>query len=447
MWFLFYKCFKNLFILKKAAFLILSLSFVSLSLWAQCASDCEKLINEKIWAVSTKNDSDVVWVIAGENQDKIFRIKNNKYKDITEEAQLPKGNKYTSILCLSNRHVLLGTENNYLYYLKGKKKYIWINQSYGLQENHIESLALRKKDKMVFISTPNSRYMLKHYNRTYNFRLVQIKDTEKTIDELAYFFKYFVKGPVQEGICFLTSDIDLSFRKDKYISDETLNNLKSQLTPGDIIIKRNDMQLANVGIPGFWTHSGIYIGSLNQLDSCYNDLPMLDSQLPSEYIKENFPEVYNVLKDKNHQIIEAISEGVVINSVEHIAKVDYLADLRPNLSKETVFQSIIAAFEFYGTPYDFLFDFENDDALVCSELVYHAFKETKNKKGIQFIFGKLNGRRFVSPNDIAHQYAIERYTRNPQFTLVHFYDADEKKKKSVKRNERAFARSWNRKFR
>lgn len=429
--------------LSRSQITVITLLIFTLSAFSQKDSAYyANLLNERVWKLSYHKDSDVAWVIAGENKDKIFRIKNDKIKNITEEAHLPKNNIYSSILCLSNKHVLVGTENNYLFYLRSSKRYKWMNQKYGLLDSCIESISLKKKEKMVFVKTPSARYMLKHYNRAYNLYFTQITDSAKTTDELAYFFKYYIQEPIQRGICFVASDIDFSFSKNKMIKDETLQKIKRGLLPGDIIIKRNDYQLANVGIPGFWTHSGIFLGSLEKLDSCFADLPILDGQKPSEYIEDNFPAIYERMQKKGDLIIEAIGEGVVINPVEHIAKVDYLAALRTNLSKSDIFQSLLIAFDYYGTPYDYLFDFDNDETLVCSELVYRSFSPKGDKKGIDFIMGSYKDKPFLSPNDIAKHYALEFNKPNPQFKLIYFYDADRHKNRSIKRSERAFAKTW-----
>ncbi len=53
-----------------------------------------------------------------------------------------------------------------------------------------------------------------------------------------------------------------------------LDIIKEELLPGDILLKRNNYQLTNMGLPGFWTHSGIYIGSLEELDKYFMDMPL-----------------------------------------------------------------------------------------------------------------------------------------------------------------------------
>jgi hypothetical protein len=135
---------------------------------------------------------------------------------------------------------------------------------------------------------------------------------------------------------------------------------------------------------------------------------------------------------------------VVISPVEHIAKVDYLAALRTNLDKNDILKSLLSAFEYLGTPYDYLFDFSNDNELVCSELIYLSFRPSPSKNGVSFTMGQLDGETFLSPNDIAKQFSMELDQPTSQFKLVFFYDAKKRLGKSITRNEGAFAKSWKR---
>jgi hypothetical protein len=76
-------------------------------------------------------------------------------------------------------------------------------------------------------------------------------------------------------------------------------------------------------------------------------------------------------------VLEAISEGVVFNSLEEAAQKDYIAIFRPKFSPEEQEAKIAGiikrALKYHGRPYDFNFDFFTDDKLVCTELLYRAF--------------------------------------------------------------------------
>jgi hypothetical protein len=392
---------------------------------------------------SAKNGSR--WIIAGKDSSLLYRVTHKGVvTNMRDTAGLPCDTRFSDVLIIRNNRVLVGTKNQYVFSFNGDKA-SWINSSYGLTDSTIDHFEWDKRQKLLFVETANSRFLVKHHNKLINIRFSEVKDTLTTFDEIRHFIKNNFRWRIQKGICEVCADIDFSFRPEKFISKEDLQHIKDTLRPGDIIIKRNDEQLSNVGIPGFWTHSGIYVGSLAQLDSCFSGIAMLGAQKPSTYIQENYHEAYERLADKKGLIIEAIGKGVVINPVEHIAKVDYLAALRTNLEKGDIFKSLLTAFEYLGTPYDYLFDFSNDNELVCSELIYLSFRPSPSKKGINFIMGELDGETFLSPNDIAKQYSVEWKQPSPQLKLVFFYDAERRHRTSVSRNEAIFAKTWKRK--
>lgn len=392
---------------------------------------------------NAKNDSK--WIIAGKDSSLLYKINpKGEVCNLKDSARLPSNTRFSDVLIISNHLVLVGTKGSYIYRFN-KKNASWINSSYGLTDSTIEHFDWDKRQKLLYVKTANSRFLVKHHNKLINIRFSEIMDTLTTFDEIRLFLKQNFRWSIQKGICEVCADIDFSFRPEKFISKESLQQIKDSLRPGDIIIKRNDEQLANVGIPGFWTHSGIYVGSLERIDSCFTGIAMLRGEKPSTYIQDNYPEAYEKISGRSNLIIEGIGKGVVINPVEHIAKVDYLAALRTNLDKDDIFKSLLTSFEYLGTPYDYLFDFSNDNELVCSELVYLSFRPSPNKKGVNFMMGELNDKAFLSPNDIAKQYSIELKQPSSQLNLVFFYDAERRNRKSVTRNETAFSKSWKRK--
>jgi hypothetical protein len=425
----------------------LSLLLTSLILSGQKLPDTDStyfasLLQIRVNRIIHSPDSSI-WVIAGENNEDLYKITSNGIvHKIDEEFQIPSHTNYSDVLSLQGSNVLIATSNDYLYFLRNRKK-VWINAQYGLSDSAVRNLEWDSRLKLVSIKTSNSRFLVYHPNRLRNFQITEIQDTVSTMDEISYFLKQNFRLRIQKGICTIASDIDLSFRKQKYINETDLEVLNNILIPGDLIIKRNDSQLANVGIPGFWTHSAIFIGGLEMLDSLFKDHPMLDSLTPREYISENYPEMYQQLLGRKDLIIEGIAEGVLINPVEHIAMSDYLAVIRPQLPQQDIFKSILSSFDYLGAPYDFLFDFSNDNEVVCSELIYNAFKPSYDKQGIIFTIGELSGRPFLSPTDLARQCCKEMDGSIPQMKLVFFYDAEKEHKKAIQRNGIEFCKTLN----
>ncbi len=364
-------------------------------------------------------------IIAGEHRDKLyFKNRHTGIENLNSKYDIPADIHFSDIIFLSNNRILIGTEGHYAYLLSNRKL-IWLNDKFGLNDSTVTAFDYDTKLKLIAATTTGSRYLMKNETKIRNIRFVEIKDTVSTFDEIINYFRQNVQKRFQKEFLVLIKDIDYSFRKDKYLylGVEEVIKLKKAIQPCDIILRRNEMQITNIGIPGFWTHSGIYIGSLAHLDIFFSGLPLLAEQKPSAYIEENYPDVFAHLKGRTDLVIEAISEGVVIKPLEHIANSDYLVVLRTRLGKEDCFKSLMTAFEYFNTPYDFLFDFSNDNELVCSELVYNSFKPHHDKSGVVFKMGEREGKPMLSPNDIARQYCSELKKTSPQLEMVYYFNA------------------------
>jgi hypothetical protein len=252
--------------------------------------------------------------------------------------------------------------------------------------------------------------------------------------------------PVQKWLAVSITGVDYSRRKEKYVSNEDIDSIKGELLPGDILLKRDNFQLTNMMMSGFWTHSGIYIGTLEEMDGYFKDMPLGQFLCVSEYVKVTYPEVYDSICDKSKNnsgyIIEAIAPGVVINPLEAIAKVDYFSALRPKLSKEDKLKALFTAFESFGKAYDYNFDIMTDSALFCSELIYKAYLCSSNKKGITFDLEPKAGRLLLSPNSIIRKFDIEFDSQNAEFDFVVFYDGSEREKKAIRRSANELKKTW-----
>jgi hypothetical protein len=68
--------------------------------------------------------------------------------------------------------------------------------------------------------------------------------------------------PVQRNVANMMGDSYLSSRDDKFVSIEQISEMKKYLKPGDILVERRNWYASNVGIPGFWAHAALYVGTL-----------------------------------------------------------------------------------------------------------------------------------------------------------------------------------------
>jgi len=255
--------------------------------------------------------------------------------------------------------------------------------------------------------------------------------------------------PTQKGVAEWMGDTRVR-RINWYLIDEALQaELVAALEPGDILLSRKNWYVSNVGLPGFWPHALIYVGDPEQFAAYFDDpevrawvraksgrdldLPTyLSRRWPSRWLRYGFGD-----HGQPYRVIEAISEGVVFNTMAH-ASGDYLAALRPRLSKLAKAQAIVAAFEFIDRPYDFNFDFATDHALVCTELVWRAYHPGVGKDGLELELVEIAGRPTLPANELARQYVRARGTAAAQLDFVYFIDAIEHQREAVVSDEANF---------
>lgn len=241
--------------------------------------------------------------------------------------------------------------------------------------------------------------------------------------------------PVQKNIAVQMSHIRTAHRE-YFITPEILADYRDLLHPGDILLERRNWHMTNIGIPGFWPHAALYVGTLQEIDMAFDQLNFR----ASEKIKLYYPEIYAALQRQDEsgyplRVLESIRPGVILQSLEKSANCDYLGVVRPNLTQTEKFNALLAAFAHYKKPYDLNFDFTTDNALVCSELIYKAYRSS----------GKLplepeviNGRLLLPPNQMAKQ----MIDHDDLFSFVFFLDANEKTDQVIKGTYESFSNSW-----
>jgi hypothetical protein len=270
----------------------------------------------------------------------------------------------------------------------------------------------------------------------------ELKKNKHEIKEKSKEAMYVAIFPVQKYIMVSITSLEFTKRKGKFITDADLKEIKSKLEPGDILLKRNDWQATNLGISGFWTHTGLFIGSLVEMDKYFSDVDALKSKRFSEKLKDMDEQRYEALiKNSDLSVIEAIEEGVVVKPLSNIAKVDYFSAVRPRISKEEKMNAILKAYSFVGRPYDFFIDIESNDAFICTEVIYKSYE-----KSISFEVEKKLNRKIVYPNSVVKKFAHERQKENRELDFVLFYDLDLKTKKAYESTEIEFAKSYKRNF-
>lgn len=266
-----------------------------------------------------------------------------------------------------------------------------------------------------------------------------------------------VTFPVQTGISSWMGDTKVLRPGRSLISPAQIAALPPRLEPGDVLLQRREWYMSNVGLPGFWSHAALYVGTPAERRTVFGDPEVrrwvVAQGEPSgdfEVLLHNrHPQTYPLAlrpQEEGHvpRVLEAISEGVVFTTLEHSAAADSMVALRPRLPRTEKAQAILRAFRYVGRPYDFNFDFQTDSSLVCTELVYKSYEPTSGFRGLYLRLEEIVGRTAIPANSIARQHDDELRAGTPQFDMVLFLDGREKLGKAIEADLAEFRRSWRR---
>jgi hypothetical protein len=232
--------------------------------------------------------------------------------------------------------------------------------------------------------------------------------------------------------------------------------LPARLEVGDVLLERREWYLSNIGLPGFWPHTALYVGRPEDRRALAEDAgvqawvreqgepggdleALLRARHPAAYARALVPE-----DGHPRRVLEAMSEGVVFTSLEHSAAADSVAALRPRIGPVEKAAALVRAFGYAGRPYDFDFDFRSDAALVCTELVYKAYEPAPGLAGLRLPVPVVAGRPVLPANDVARHFDESYGSARQLFDFVLFLDGQERAGVAVERPVEEFRRSWRR---
>lgn len=241
--------------------------------------------------------------------------------------------------------------------------------------------------------------------------------------------------PVQTEVATWAGDTRVAPENRRLVSNAQLDAMREQMHPGDVIVERRNWYISNIGLPGFWPHAIFYSGSQDEIRATFDALPEVTAVygMPfSQYLAQHRAVVWNQLgtPDANghvRRVLEAVSEGVVTNSLEHACGGDYVAVMRPTFGPVMAARAIDRAFGLQGRPYDFNFDFATDDQIVCSELVLKAYEPASaTAPGLRVPPITVAGHSAIPPTELVRTFAAEQSAASPQLTFVYFLDGRER---------------------
>jgi hypothetical protein len=264
--------------------------------------------------------------------------------------------------------------------------------------------------------------------------------------------------PVQRTVAEWMGDTRVHRTGKPLIAREQVLALLPRMASGDVLVARQNWFLSNIGLPGFWPHAELYVGTPEDLARAFDadpDVKAWLSTLPGKpvsltaHLAAAFPRKWaEYTRPDAHgdpiRIIESISEGVSFTGVEHGMRVDYLGVLRPRVSQLDKARAILRAFTFQGRPYDFNFDFFSDQSLVCTELVWKSYAPSKEMKGLDIPLVSVAGRRTLPANEIVRVFDAEYEQPQRQFDFVAFLDGREAKGDAVEADAQALRYTYKR---
>lgn len=263
--------------------------------------------------------------------------------------------------------------------------------------------------------------------------------------------------PVQAGVAEWMGDTKVYRLGKPLIQPAQIDEMLPHLEPGDVMLQRREWYLSNIGLPGYWSHAALYIGtpeerrryfSNSEVQSWVRRQGVASGQLEDLLLRRHRVAYQKSLVDFEEvgapphaaRVLEAISEGVSFTSIEHSAAADSMAVLRPRISRVAVARAIVHAFRYAGRPYDFNFDFQTDRQLVCTELVFRAYEAA----GLRMPLVRILGRSTLPANEIARLFDSQFRTSGQQLDLVLFLDGNEQSDQAASRDVEAFRQSWKR---
>ncbi|MEJ2452935.1 MAG: YiiX/YebB-like N1pC/P60 family cysteine hydrolase [Candidatus Thiodiazotropha sp.] len=166
---------------------------------------------------------------------------------------------------------------------------------------------------------------------------------------------------------------------------DVLDGVADKLQAGDVLLEKTPFRLTDSFIPGHWGHAAVWVGTEAEL----RELELWDHPVVVAHHEQI---------RRGRGVVEALRSGVEMNSLEHFMNVDDLAVLHhPNLDPQARRRVILQTLRQVGKAYDFNFDAQSANRIVCSELVYHAYGD------VHWPTERKLGRVVVSPDNIAQE--------------------------------------------
>ncbi|HIC38562.1 MAG TPA: hypothetical protein EYO79_03715, partial [Candidatus Marinimicrobia bacterium] len=185
---------------------------------------------------------------------------------------------------------------------------------------------------------------------------------------------------------------------------EKQSEIIANLQPLDILLEKAPFRLTDYLIPGYWSHVALWSGTEEELSELgvWDELPAIYNEAKETYHYSG-PDFQDAIRN-GHMVIEALRPGVQINTLQHFLNIDDLGVIRYNdFNLENKRSYLLNAFSQIGKSYDFNFDVESKNEIVCSELIYVSFDD------LDWNTTKTVGRYTISPDNVAQNLAYDSF--------------------------------------
>jgi hypothetical protein len=180
---------------------------------------------------------------------------------------------------------------------------------------------------------------------------------------------------------------------------ETLGTLAGTIKAGDILLEKSGFRLTDLAVPGHFGHSGIWLGTEQELTA----LGVWEDPRLQRLPRTSQERLLATIR-RGEAVLEALRDGVVLNSLEHFINVDDLALLRPRMNENPARRAetrdaIVTAMTHLGKSYDFGFDVHSRARIVCSELSFQSYTQP------EFRWPKMRtlGKYTITPDEVAQR--------------------------------------------
>jgi hypothetical protein len=164
---------------------------------------------------------------------------------------------------------------------------------------------------------------------------------------------------------------------------EVIARVGGAVRAGDILLEKTPFRLTDAFIPGHWGHAAVWVGTEAEL----RDLGIWDHPT----VRPHHVEIR-----AGRGVVEALRSGVEMNTLKQFLNIDDLAVLRQStLSDAQRAEVVLQALRQVGKAYDFNFDVQSTDRIVCSELIYHSYVH------LEWPTERRLGRVTISPDNVA----------------------------------------------